>query len=78
MRHISVAEAAANDYRSITNDLWPNLDKDKPIIESIESTLSTCDSVWIVMPYDAIQAGRKRRELILPEDVVNQIKRTTT
>lgn len=74
MKHLSVAEAKEQNYRSITGDLWPEREKDKPIIASMEQTLSTCDAIWIDMPYEAIQAGRKRSELILPEDEIQRIK----
>lgn len=66
--------AIEQGYRSISGDLWPERESDKPIIESIESTLSTCNAVWMVFPDDAIQAGRKRSELILPEDEVKRLK----
>lgn len=74
MKHLSAAEAKENGYRSITGDLWPERETDKPIIASMEETLSTCNAIWIVMPNEAIQAGRKRTELILPEDENNRIK----
>jgi len=40
----------------------------------MEQTLKSCDSVWIDFPYEAIQAARKRSELILPEDEVAKLK----
>jgi hypothetical protein len=74
MKHLSVAEAQKQGYRSITGDLWPDREKDKAIIASMEQTLSTCDAVWMTFPYEAIQAARKRSELILPEDEVARLK----
>jgi hypothetical protein len=74
MKHLTVQEAKDQGYRPITSDLWPDRESDKPIIASIEENMRGKDAVWIDMPYEAVQAARKRRELVLPEDEVKRIK----
>jgi hypothetical protein len=75
MRHLPPLEASLAGYRAITKDVWPDLEPQ--VKASLEATLSSVDSVWIDMPYGAIQAARKRSELVLPGRAIEQLKKET-
>lgn len=61
LRCISVETANREGYRPITNEVCPRLETE--IFLSIQSTLQSCDAVWIECPKGRFMAARQASDL---------------
>jgi uncharacterized protein YbcI len=73
MKTIPIESADALGYRAITKDIWPEVEIEKHIVVSIEGNLAGTDSVWLKTHHGAIQAARRKTELILSENELEKL-----
>jgi hypothetical protein len=69
IRCISVETAKREGYRPITNEVCPRLET--AIFLSIQSTLQSCDAVWIECAKGRFMAARKASDLLEVELLVS-------